>query len=398
MTVKRQTKFSPMSLNLLMLACIVLIIIFSSSQSSDPQHELPHAPKLDARIWQTDSGAKVWYSPHLSKTIELNFWYLAGFAYDDQTPGMAMLNSQLLMAQAKQMQLPMTIDWDADFIKIQLHLSTEPLAMKSQIDDFVKLLYQPTLSSSVLNTLRTINLETGSDALRKALFAQHPYGNAKYGDLKSLGSISRAQIQNYHRRFLHPSRAFASIVGDLSEHAAQIIMESLLPSSRYKPASKQTFTSQPIRFKDQQKNSAWIWPGLIIKGNDPLAIQAYEATQVGIELIHQLFVTLAPTQTRMDKGQYNQFLSVQDWPNLQQAMQDKLDWDMIRAAKYKLASQWMTHFHSPEQISAYLVYLNAYGLPINHMDKSIKHLDNLDYSDWQLISNSLLYPKAQPQP
>ncbi len=381
MSTTPSPQFSRMSLNILMLVSVVLIVIFAAPGTKQAQKQeqppLPKAPKINAQVWLSDSGSQVWYSPHLSSTIEIQLWFKAGFRYDGEFKGRANLLAQLLKYQSTQYQLPMQISLDQDFIKIALHLSTSAVSIKQQIDKTVALLYRPRLSNKLLKQLRMANHSASQD-LRQKAYGQHAYAGPRQGTEKSLKRISRADLQKFQQQHLHPNRLFASIVGDLTEHSAQIIMETLLPPSKYKAASVQPLAPLKTSFASQNNMMVMVKPGLA-------HLEKAEQYQqlVNNYLLLQVLDILQPSQNKWINGRSNNTLYVQQTAQFRQNMLQDIDWDMILRAKRQLAGNWLSQVEEAPALSRYLVHLNAYNLPINHMTKSLQHLQSIDQDSWQ---------------
>ncbi len=370
-------QFSRMSLNVLMLVSVLLIVIFAVPGGKQEQTPLPKAPKINAQIWLSDSGSQIWYSPHLSSTIEIQLWFKAGFQYDGAFKGRANLLAQLLKYESTQQKLPIEVSLDQDFIKIALHLSPSAVSLKQQIDKTVALLYHPKLSRKLLNQLRLSNHSLSQD-LRLKVYGQHAYAGPRQGTDKSLKRISRADLQKFQQQYLHPKRLLASIVGDLTERSAQIIMETLLPPSRHKAARVKTLASVKTSFASQDNMMVMVKPGLA-------HLEKAEQYQqlVNNYLLLQVLDILQPRQSKWIHGRSNNTLYVQQTALFRQNMLQEIDWDMILRAKRQLAGNWVSQVEEAPALSRYLVHLNAYNLPINHMTKSLQHLQSIDQNSWQ---------------
>ena len=203
MSTDYQPKFNRVSLNVLMVASAALIVIFGQSARQMDQKPLPPAPKLSISIWHADSGAKIWYSPYFSETLEIQLWYQAGSRFDGKQAGRASLLAKLLKFESTQLKLPMQVSLDQDFLKVTLHLDTDPIRMKGQIEKSVGLLYRPSLSRHALKTLQAVEpVASLSDHLWLTAYQNHPYGDAK----RPAQTITRAQLQQYVRSHVHPQR------------------------------------------------------------------------------------------------------------------------------------------------------------------------------------------------
>lgn len=400
MSNEYQPKFNRMSLNVLMLASAALIVIFGQSARQMDHKPLPPAPKLDISIWHADSGAKVWYSPYFSETLEIQLWYQAGFAYDDAFTGRANMLAQLLKFESQTMKLPMEVSLDQDFIKFTLHLSTDPVKMKSQIEQSVALLYRPKLPNQAIKKLVKINaqtLPTLSDELWQQTYAGHAYGDINQNNLASAASFTRAQLQKYQQAYIHPQRLHASIVGDISERGAQIIMESLLPASKYKSPAYSPIASKSIGSVSNHQQLMVVWPGEYInetviktaKSQEKIAKQQLQ-THVDKQMTVQLLKAIHGDSVKWQPGKYNSTLMIRQPEQLKHAVQDQIDSDMIAHNTRQLAKKWLEMVNNASGLSQYLVELNAYRLPVNQLRKDLSVLDGWDEGSWETASETLL--------
>jgi hypothetical protein len=395
MSTEYQPKFNRMSLNVLMLASAALIVIFGQSVSQMDQKPLPPAPKLDISIWHADSGAKIWYSPYFSETLEIQLWYQAGYALDNKYSGRASLLAKLLKFESKRMQLPMQVALDADFLKVTLHLSTDPMQMKQQIEKSVALLYRPILPSKGLKALQAISkVPTLSDELWQQAYAEHPYGQLS----ATHSQVTRAQLQKYQRSHIHPKRLNASVVGDISERGAQIIMESLLPPSKYKAAKQNVLPIKPTSNIENRQQLIAIWPGesnVILQGNElteaSIKLQKQQiTTHINKQMVVQLLKAVHGDSVKWHPGKANSTLLIQQSNQIKHAVQDQIDSDMIAHQTHQLAKKWLAQVNNASGLSQYLVQLNAYQLPVNQLNKNLIALDGWDDDDWETASETLL--------
>ncbi len=377
MNTPQKTQFSRMSINVLMLVSLVLIVILYEPATKYANEPLPSAPALNAKIWLSDSGSQVWFHPMLSDTIEIQFWFKAGFRHDGVHKGRAYLLAQLLKYESTQRKLPLEVSLDQDFIKVSLHLSKSAHSLKRQIDQTVALLHHPTLSRKLLKKLRRANLGLSQD-LRLEAYGEHAYAGPRQGTTQTLNGISRADLQKYHHQYFHPKRLVASIVGDLNERSAAIIMETLLPTSPYTQALDFPLTSLKSNYASQGEMAVLVKPGL-----NNLHSEKQQVRLVKDYLLIQVLHTLQPSQSKWLTGLSNNTLYLQQLSLFRQNMRDDPDWDMILRAKRQLASQWLQQVEGAPALSRLLVHLNAYNLPVNHMNQNLKHLQAITMNSWQ---------------
>ena len=389
MTREYQPKFSRASLNVLMIACAALIVIFGQTARQFDNKPLPPAPKLNISIWHTDSGAKVWYSPYFSEQIQIQLWYDAGYAFDGTQKGRAQVSAKLLKFESQQRHLPITVTLDQDYLKVGLALSTDPNAMKQQIEQVAELLYRPQLSNGALKLIRESQYSIKTH-LREMAYGPHPYGGPQQGTDESLSTIDRKQLQSYLQTHVHPQRLHASIVGDITEQGAQVIMETLLPKSIHQPEPSQALSSLPVSSHERQEWILTIWPGLesqkeSSQNNDGVNIVDAQMVLHLLKQVHGNLVHFSP-------GQKNSTLLIQQASLLKQTMHDEINSDMIARSKRQLASHWLKQVNQAQGLSKYLVRLNAYELAVNELDKDLARLESWDEDRWETVSKQLLSP------
>ena len=379
MAVDHQPTFSRTSLNILILVCVVLILIFGQSTQDNSEIKLPPVPKLNTSIWKTDSGASVWFSPKLDEHIYIQLDFLAGFSFN-QPPypaGTSQLLVSLLNAQAEAQKLPVQFQLSMDFIEGRIQLSTEPLTMKKQLSAITQLIYRPKLSPNDLQDAKLI-INTPIDDIWQQTFANHTYKGPKQGTTESVSAIHRAIVQNFQHSYLHPKRVFAGISGNVNETAAQVIMETLLPVKAHQAATTQRAESAPTRYVMDNQFLVLALPG------------SYD----GIEAISEqkmalcLLQAIHPNQVTLREGNSNNALLIEQWDNLKLAMDTKLNSDMMRQAKRQCIKQAFEQTQTAKELSQFLAWLNRYRLPSNFLHKQFAHIESWQLEHWRTLQSN----------
>lgn len=381
MAVDHQPTFSRTSLNILILVCVILIVIFGQSSQPTDDIELPPAPKLNVSIWQTDSGANVWFNPKLDDHIYIQLDYLAGFAFN-QPPypaGSSQVLVNLLNQQAKAEGLPVQITNGLDFIEVSIQLSGDGLTMQQQIKAIRALLYHPKLHNKHLQQAKFV-MASATDDLWQNAYKEHPYFGPKNGTSISLGSLHRAAIQKFQQTFMHPSRLSAAITGNISEKAAQIIMETLLPVRSVTASASQLAKQQaaPLAvYRDQQF-------GLIaLDGSQNNTQGLIEQT-----LAMCLLTAAHPNHVTLVQGQINNSLLIEQWEQLVSIMDSEHFSDMMPQAKRQCIKQAFAYTQNAQALSHYLAWLNRYHLPSNFLHKLFTSLEQWQMKDWRKLSQA----------
>ncbi len=195
--------------------------------------------------WRTANGVPVYFIPARElPMVDAQILFGAGSARDGERPGLAKLTNGLLEEGAG--------DWSADVIadrldRVGAQLSTssrrdsavvalrslvDPRYLQPALDTVARLLKEPSFAPDAVDRVRKQML-TGlqeraqspgaiaQDAFFKALYGSHPYGSPPEGTPASLNAISRADIQDFHRRYYTAANAVLAIVGDLDRPAAE---------------------------------------------------------------------------------------------------------------------------------------------------------------------------------
>ena len=386
MAVDHQPTFSRTSLNILIVACVGLILIFGQSSKESSEMNIPPAPKLNVSSWVSDSGAKVWFSPKLDDHISIQLDYLAGFAYN-QPPfakGSSYLLVSLLNHEAKLSRLPIHFELKADFIEASVQLSTEPLTMKQQLKAIQNLLYRPTLANKALQDAKLI-IQKPFDSLWQQAFAGHDYAGPKQGTEQSLSGIHRASLQKFQQSYLHPQRLFVGISGNINQQAAQVIVETLLPVSKY-PVKKSTpISSQPTSQLVNNDNGI-----LVLEGSTTNA-ESLIQQRIGLCILKAL-----PVQgMRFVDQQANNVVLIEHWSNVLDAMDTEVNSDMMRQAKRQCIKHAFAQTHNGQAVSRFLAWLNRYELPSHFLKMQFDALANWQEKDWLELKHAWFDPRQE---
>lgn len=373
-----QPRFSRNSLNILMLATLGLIVLFNLPQlmAQRDQAVLPKPAPLNLNTWQTDSGAEVWFSPYMAaESVHMELWYKAGSQFSRH--GETLLLTELLAAQAKRQKLPVRVRSDQDFIQIRTQFSRKPTVLKKQIEALKNLIYFPDLAADDIQRIRASYLPTASDELLTQLYGEnHQYAATVTSD--SLGALTRADIQKFHHKNLHPKRLHVAFVADLPTDAARVLLERLLPISPHAASTKQPV--QALAPNHARSNNLVLinWPPL----------QDHQA-DIDMAISAAILKSRYGDLVNWYPGLSNSLFQLQSQPG--QALEE-LDTKSMLTTKRQLALKWIRQTHAADSLSRYLIHLNAYGLPQDYMLKQIQRLEEFDRGRWQQVLNTLLAP------
>ena len=204
--------------------------------------------------WRTANGVPIYFIPARElPMVDAQILFNAGSARDGERPGLAKLTSGLLEEGAG--------DWSADAIadrfdqvgarfsassrrdsaSVALRSLVDSRYLQPTVETVARLLKEPTFAPDAVERVRQQMLTAlrdraqspgaiAQDAFYKALYGNHPYAIPPEGTVASLNAITRAEIQEFHRRHYTAANAVVAIVGDLDRPAAEQLANTLVGS------------------------------------------------------------------------------------------------------------------------------------------------------------------------
>jgi zinc protease len=202
--------------------------------------------------WRTANGVPVYFIPARElPMVDAQILFNAGSVRDGERPGLAKLTSALLEEGAG--------DWSADVIadrldqvgarlsassrrdaaSVSLRSLVDPRYLQPAVETVARLLKEPAFAPDAVERVRQQMLTAlreraqspgaiAQDAFFKALYGSHPYGSPPDGTTVSLNALTRADVQDFHRRFYTAANAMVAIVGDLDRPAAEQLANALV--------------------------------------------------------------------------------------------------------------------------------------------------------------------------
>ncbi len=204
--------------------------------------------------WRTANDVPVYFIPARElPMVDAQILFSAGSAHDDGKPGLAKLTNALLEEGAG--------GWSADVIAdrldrvgarfsassrrdsavLSLRSLADPRYLQPAVETVARLLQEPTFAPDAVERVRQQMLTAlqeraqspgaiAQDAFFKALYGDHPYATPPEGTAASLNALTRADVQNFHRRHYVAANAVIAIVGDLDRSAAEALANALIGS------------------------------------------------------------------------------------------------------------------------------------------------------------------------
>ena len=202
--------------------------------------------------WRTANGVPVYFIPARElPMVDAQILFSAGSVRDDGKPGLAKLTNALLEEGAG--------DWSADDIAdrldrvgarfsassrrdsavLSLRSLADPRYLQPAVETVARLLKEPTFAPDAVERVRQQMLTAlqeraqspgaiAQDAFFKALYGNHPYATPPEGTTASLNALTRADLQDFHRRHYTAANAVVALVGDLDRPAAESLANALV--------------------------------------------------------------------------------------------------------------------------------------------------------------------------
>lgn len=238
--------------------------------------------------WTTVGGTRVLYIERRSLPIvDLNIDFDAGTCHDPVgKAGVAeMVASTLLTGQKRYGTLPpmredeaehafdeigakVAADAQADRLSVALRSLSQPVLLARALTLLSAMLVAPSWAARPFERERERLLAAAEEQqldpeqlctlrLTQALYAGHPFGIV--ADPDSIAAIERQDVAAFHRRYLVRSRAFITLVGDLSHDDARRIADQLSAALPEAPSDIDGAACiPPLSLKTMRGSEQWI--------------------------------------------------------------------------------------------------------------------------------------------
>ncbi|EAT13001.1 insulinase family protein [Bermanella marisrubri] len=364
--------------NILIAVSILLIVLLTATAPKESEVALPSPPKLDISVWNTDSGSKVWFSPMFSDHVQIQLWYEAGFGFDDERKGISYLLSRALQDELQQAGITAQVHHTSDYIQVAVQLPAQPERLNAQLARLSEILYRPDLAQEKIQQYKAVTSKA-SDELWKQAYPEHPYAGPAQGDQTSLGLITRAELQQFQRHYLHPQRLHASIAGDLVLPAAQIIMEKLLPDSRYAAAETNLLVNQESSvIKKANVEFHRLVPALTVE------------EQLDLRMFAHVLGQMPGQKVRLYMGKSNASLLIQNPVYRDEAMEDWLESGIMPREKRKLGKTLFEQTSTAARLAYNLAKHNTFDHTAMAFQQSFDQLQDWDEKRFKRLTEKWL--------
>lgn len=377
---------------------------------------------LNIQQWKTSHGAEVYFvENHDLPIVDVSTNFYAGSARDSQvksglagitrymmTLGAAGMSDEEISKQMADIGANLSGSLDADRASFKLRTLSSEREQSKAVAIYTKILQKPDFPESVLRREKSRILaglkesatqpeSIASRAFSKALFGNHPYALDESGELDTVDSISRKDLQAFYQQHYGAQGAVIALMGDMNRAQAEQIAERIssgLPQSPV-PVALPTVTypksasEQRIAHPASQAHILLGYPGMKRGDVDffPLYVGNYILGGGG-------FVSRLTEEVREKRGLvysvYSYFMPTAEIGQFQVGLQTKREQAdealklvretinefvargvteaELKAAKQNLVGGFPMRIDSNAKILDYLAMIGFYKLPLNYLD------------------------------
>jgi len=225
------------------LVFFALIIVYSQTLSASPTIE----------FWKTTSGARVFFvENHTLPMLDVSVEFAAGSSQDTlQKSGVANLTRHLLKLGSRDLSeddianaladigAQMGGHFDADRAGLTLRTLSSERERRQAIEIFSRILQDPVFSETILAREKTRLITSLKEsatkpsyiadrALMKGLYGEHPYAVNDSGEIETIETIRRDDLQLFYKKHYRAQNAVVAMIGDINRQQAEEIAEKLV--------------------------------------------------------------------------------------------------------------------------------------------------------------------------
>ncbi|MCB1919460.1 MAG: insulinase family protein [Candidatus Competibacteraceae bacterium] len=380
--------------------------------------------------WRTANDVPVYFiSARELPMVDAQILFNAGSARDGDQPGLARLTNALLEEGAG--------DWSADDIAdrldrvgaqfsassqrdsavISLRSLTDPRYLQPAVETVARLIKEPAFAPEAIERVRQQMLTAlqeraqspgaiAQDAFYRALYGQHPYGSPPEGTAASLKALTRAAVQDFHRRHYTAANARVALVGDLDRPAAERLANTLvggLPPGEPippPPPVPEVTASQTVRIAHPSAQSHILigqtgvsradpdyyalYLGNHVLGGNGLVSQLSQEIREKRGLAYSVYSAFSPMrqtgpfliglQTRND--QVDTALEVAK-TTLRQFTTQGPEAQALKEARQNITGGFALDLAGNRKLANYLGMIAFYGLPLDYLQNFVSLMNNI---------------------
>lgn len=397
--------------------------------------------------WQTPSGAEVYFvEDHDLPIVDVSVNFAAGSARDSaeksgvagitkylMTLGAAGMTDEVIANKMADIGAILGGEFDADRAAFKLRTLSSEREQTQALDIFTKILQKPDFPEAVL-TREKARIISGlqesatqpesisNKAFMKAMYGSHPYSLDESGEVDTVNTIKREDLQAFYGRYYGAKGAVIAMMGDITREQANRIADSIasgLPqAAEVAPIAAVSLPTKPIEQRivhpASQSHILLGYPG--IKRGDPDLFPLYVGNYI---LGGGGFVSRLTEEVREKRGLvysvYSYFMPMAELGPFQIGLQTKkdqadaalklvhetLDKFMkdgvteaeLKAAKANIIGGFPMRIDSNSKILDYLAVIGFYKLPLNYLDEYNKKVASVTTAQIKEAFNRRIKPE-----
>lgn len=237
----------------LWIACVTLVFALPSSAA---------LAALKIQSWRTPQGTNVLFvEARELPLIDISMDFAAGSAYDEGAKsGLASMTRHMLALGAgglsddeiarrfEDVGAQLGGSLDPDRAALSLRTLSNARERDQAIDAFALVLQRPDFPAAVLEREKARSVAALKEALTRpatladrafmrALYGEHPYALPSGGELETIATLTRDDLNSFYRKFYSAANATLAIIGDLDRAAAEKLAERLSAGLPQGPAA-----------------------------------------------------------------------------------------------------------------------------------------------------------------
>jgi len=372
--------------------------------------------------WQTSSGAEIYFvENHDLPIVDVSVNFNAGSARDTaaksgvagvtrylMTLGAAGMTDETIANKMADVGAVLSGSFDADRAAFKLRTLSSEREKTQALEVFTKVLQQPDFPEAVLAREKARIISSlqesatqpesiSNKAFMDALYGNHPYSLDESGEVDTVATIKREDLQSFYDQYYGAKGAVVAIIGDLTREQANAIAENItggLPKAALaQPIAVVAPPTQAIeqRIAHPASQSHILLGYTGIKRSDPDLFPLYVGNYI---LGGGGFVSRLTEEVREKRGLvysvYSYFMPMAELGPFQIGLQTKKDQaddalklvretldnfikkgvteKELKAAKDNIIGGFPMRIDSNGKILDYLAMIGFYKLPLSYLD------------------------------
>lgn len=385
---------------------------------------------LPIQHWLTSSGVRVFFVENRELPIlDISIDFVAGSSTDSiNKSGRANMTRHLLKLGTNGMSedqitkaladvgAQLGTHFDRDRAGLTLRTLSSQRERKQALDVFSRIIQFPVFPEDVLARERTRIIAGIKEAytkpdyiaertLMKMLYGSHPYGLPESGEISSLETLQRKDLEKFYRTYYTAKNAVVAIIGDVDRTEASELAESLtekLPEGEtpasLAPVQLPAAETKKIAHPASQSHIQLAYPGLRRQDPDyfPLLVGNYilggggfvsrlmEEIRQARGLAYSVYSFFAPLREQgpfkiglqTKKEQTDEALGITRKVLMNFITDGPTEKELV-AAKQNIVGGFPLRLDSNKNILEYLAIIGFYNLPLSYLDDYIESVEKV---------------------